>query len=228
MNLDDTLLPLILLGAGGHAKVLLSLIRALNLPLLGVVAPEFEGTELNEWRGVKVLSKNYLDDINPTDVSLVNAVGRRVGDNNSRERIFENFKAKGYYFPVLIHPHSYVDSSAHLKEGVQIMAGAIVQSDASIGQNVIINTRAVIEHDCTIEDHVHIAPGAVLCGNVYISKRAFVACGANLIQGIKVGEEAVIGAGASIVRDVASGQLALPAPMRYSSFTYETYSGNEK
>ncbi|WP_019217566.1 LbetaH domain-containing protein [Legionella tunisiensis] len=108
------------------------------------------------------------------------------------------------------------------------MAGAVIQADARIGNNVIINTRTAIDHDCVIEDHVHIAPGAVLCGNVYVGKRAFVASGATLIPGVKVGNDAVVGAGASIVRDVPPRQLVLPAFIRRTEFSLETYCGDEK
>lgn len=210
-------LPIILLGAGGHAKVLLSLIKALELPLLGVSAPELDSSGVDFWRGVKVLSKNDLNDMSPNTVALVNAIGRRVGDSNHRQKIFEKFKTQGYYFPALVHPWAYVDPTAILKEGAQIMAGSMIQADVCIGQNVIINTHALVDHDSVIEDHVHIAPGAVLCGNVHIAKGAFVACGASLSQGIHIGEDTVIGAGVSIVRDVASGQLVLPASLRYSN-----------
>lgn len=221
--------PLILLGAGGHAKVLLSLVRALDLPVLGVCAPELVNQGANFWRDIRVLGAgDDLNDFSPNDVALVNAVGRRVGDTNSRQRIFDAFKAKGYYFPVLVHPRACVDPDASLQEGAQIMAGAVIQADARIGNNVIINTRAAIDHDCVIEDHVHIAPGAVLCGNVHVGKRAFVASGATLIPGTKVGNDAVVGAGASIVRDVAPGQLVLPALIRRTEFSLETYCGDEK
>jgi sugar O-acyltransferase (sialic acid O-acetyltransferase NeuD family) len=227
MNLNnDRVKPLILLGAGGHAKVLLSLVRALDLPVLGVCAPELVNQEVSFWRDIRVLGTgDDLNDFSPDEIALVNALGRRVGDNHGRQRVFENFKAKGYYFPVLVHPQACVDKDASLQEGVQIMAGAVVCADVRIGNNVIVNTRAAIDHDCVIEEHVHIAPGAVLCGNVSIGKRAFIASGAILTPGVKIGENTVVGAGASIVRDVAPGQLILPALIRRTEFCLEAYCG---
>ena len=38
----------------------------------------------------------------------------------------------------------------------------------SVGGNVIINTGATVDHDCRIEDAVHIAPGCHLCGGVSV------------------------------------------------------------
>lgn len=204
----------ILIGAGGHAKVLFSLIKAVGLNVRGVCAPELVSQGITTWRGIEVIGSG--DDItafSPSNVYLINGVGKRVGDT-SRQRLFDEFKTKGYHFPSLIHPQAYVDETVELEEGAQVMAGAIIQADARIGRNVIINTHASIDHDCIVEEHVHVSPGAVLCGNVYVARCAFIASGACIIPGVKVGEEAVIGAGASIVRDVLPHEVVLPALIR--------------
>lgn len=206
--------PLILLGAGGHAKVLLSLINELSLPILGVSAPELVKEHKSTWRGLKVLGpEDKLIEFNKNDVHLVNGIGQLVNSNN-RRRLFEKFTQQGYYFPVLIHPRAYVDPTAILAEGVQVMAGAVIQADSFVGKNVIINTHVTVDHDCKIDDHIHIAAGATLCGNVYVSSDTFIATGSCIAPGINVGEGAVIGAGVSIVRDVASRQLVMPALVR--------------
>ena len=206
--------PIILLGAGGHAKVLLSLIRVMNLPIQGVCAPELEKQGMSSWRGVDVLNEDIiLNEFNMDVVTLVNGVGHLPGEKN-RQRLFDKFKNKEYFFQKLIHPQAYVDQTASLDEGAQVMAGAVIQADTCVGKNVMIDTHASIDHDCIIDEHVHIAPGAVLCGNVRVGKRAFIGSGAVLTQGITVGEAACIGAGASIVRDVSSRQLVLPAAVR--------------
>lgn len=204
-------MKLIILGAGGHAKVLLSLIQAAGLEVLGVSAPELLEQGIEHWRGIPVLNFAAHDLIAfpPEQVALVNGVGNQL----VRQKLFEKFKAQGYSFPVLIHPNAWVDASAKLSEGVQVMAGAVIQADACIGNNVIINTQASIDHDCVIEDHVHIAPGAILCGHVQVKQNAFIASGVTVITGICVGERAVAGAGASIVRDISPGHVILPAPV---------------
>lgn len=203
--------PVILLGAGGHAKVLLSLMRAAGFDVLGVTAPELMASGVAEWRGIPVLNlDDELTGLSPTDVALVNGVGAQ----QPRKRLFERFKVKGYDFPVLIHPTAWVDSLAMLDEGVQVMAGAIVQVDTRLGKNVIVNTNASVDHDCLIEDHVHIAPGASVCGHVRVKEGAFIASGASVVIGIEIGEYAVAGAGASIVRDIEPGTVVLPAAVR--------------
>ncbi|MDP3559068.1 MAG: acetyltransferase [Legionellaceae bacterium] len=207
--------PLILIGAGGHAKVLLGLIQSAGLHLLGVCAPELVEQGVDIWRGVPVLGAGKdLSIYSPAQVCLVNGVGRRIGDT-SRQCVFDQFKAQGYFFPALIHPSTYVDTSAILKEGAQVMAGAVIQADASIGENVIVNTSANVDHDCVVEAHVHIAPGAILCGNVRVCAGAFIAAGATLTQGVSIGKNVVVGAGATIVRDLFEQQVVLSAAIRH-------------
>lgn len=213
--------PLIMLGAGGHAKVLLSLAHILQLNVIGVCAPEFIEKGLKDWRGIEVLGDGYdLDGYDPTEFDLINGIGQRINDRK-RRLIFEKFKSYGYFFPALVHPSASVDSSAILQEGVQVMAGAVIQVDSYIGNNVIVNTGASIDHDCRVGDHVHIAPGAVLCGTVSIADDVFIATGSCLSSGIKVGERAIVGAGVSVVRDVDSNKLILPAAIRQTALNMD-------
>lgn len=204
---DD--LPLVMLGAGGHAKVLLSLVQAAGLSVFGVCDPELARQGCDRWRGVKVLGGDEsLDALDPAAVGLINGIGQLVG-STGRRRIFERLKAKGFRFPVLVHPAAWVDASAVLNEGVQVMAGAVIQADVIVGSNSIINTGASLDHDCCLGEHVHVAPGATLCGSVRVYDRAFIASGATAIQGLTVGEDAVVGAGAVLVRDLAARLILL-------------------
>ncbi len=206
-------LPLILLGAGGHAKVLLSLVRALSYELVGVCDPGLVEQGASHWRGLQVLgADDALERYAPDQVELVNGIGHVVA-GNLRQRVHESACARGFRFPALVHPSAWVDETVVLEEGVQVMAGAVLQPDVVIGCCSIVNTRAGIDHDCHIAAHVHIAPGAVLCGGVTIGQSTFVGSGSTIIQGITIGESALIGAGTVVVRDVpARGVLIGPSP----------------
>lgn len=209
--------PLILLGSGGHAKVLLALIRAAGLQIQGVCSPELAGEEGREWRGVAVLGGDEaLDRFDPQGTSLVNGVGQVVG-SVARRQLFERFAARGFVFPVLVHPAAWVDPNVQFGQGVQIMAGAVIQPDTSIGVATIVNTGASVDHDCRIGAHVHIAPGATLCGGVTICDNAFVASGATILPGCTVGEGAVVGAGAVLTRNLDAGMILLGQSPRLKS-----------
>lgn len=207
-------LPLVLLGAGGHAKVLLALARAAGLVVAGVCDPILYRENVGFWCGLPVLGGDeVLQAMSPQSHALVNALGPAAG-SDARRRLYERHREKGFVFPALIHPFCWVDPSVDLADGVQVMAGAVVQPDCIIGANTTINTRASVDHDCRIEAHVHIAPGATLCGGVTVAGGAYVGAGATIIQGLRVGSEAIVGAGTTCVRSVEAGAIVLGAGVR--------------
>jgi len=193
----------ILLGAGGHAKVVLSLARALGWAVIGVCDPALTaGRDQHQWRGVPVLGADAaLARVDAGTMALLNGIGQSPG-GNTRQRLFEEWSAKGFHFPVLIHPSASVDPSASLDEGAQIMAGAVIQADARVGRNTIVNTRACVDHDGLIGSHVHIAPGATLCGSVQVGDGAYIGAGATVVQGVHLGSRAFLTAGALLTRNL--------------------------
>lgn len=206
--------PLVILGAGGHATVLAELILAEGRQIIAVVSPEvvMDSSPLagiNWLTSDESLSATY----SPEQVELVNGLGAIPG-NDLHFRLFNYFSEQGYRFASVISPHAMVSKYAQLAEGVQIMAGAIVQTNASISMNSLINSGAIIEHDCCIGPHNHIAPGATLSGAVITESHVHVGTGANVIQAIKIGQEAVVGAGCTVVRDVPAKQVIVPARSR--------------
>lgn len=195
--------PLVLLGAGGHARVLAALAHAVGHPVLGVCDPKLATGAVSRWEGLDVLGNDgALDRLPPDRVALILGIGQ-LETGTLRERIYATWRARGYNFPALVHPTAWVAHGVVLGDGVQVMAGAIIQPGCKIGANSIVNTRAGIDHDCRIGRHVHIAPGATLCGTVTVEDGAFIGAGATVIQGLCIGTRAVVGAGATLARDLA-------------------------
>lgn len=202
-------IPFILLGAGGHAKVLLSLAHSLNLTLLGICDPNLAKQGVQLWRGVPVLGNDeVLANYSPDEVYMINGVGPAIG-RTTHQDIYEKMCRKGFSFPCLIHPQATVDPDAFIADGVQVMAGAVIQADSYIGENTLINTLSSIDHDCKIGSHVHVASGVSICGNVKIGGGALVAVGAVIAPGIIVGDNAIVGAGVALVRNLPPGQILL-------------------
>lgn len=205
--------PVIVLGAGGHGKVILDMLGVRRHKVLGITDTDVRkhGREI---QNVLVIG----DDVsilqwNPEDIFLANGIGS-IADTAFRYKVYNFFSDKGYEFISLVHPGAIIAKDVILGKGVQIMAGAIVQPSCSIGDNSIINSGAIIEHDCKIAEHVHIAPGCVLSGGVAIGANSHIGTGAVLIQGIHVGKECLIGAGAVVVKDVSDGQTVMGVPAR--------------
>lgn len=200
----DADLPLVILGAGGHAKVVHAIAVLTGRTLLGVCDPLLAAQGVTQWRGVPVLGGDAaLAQLNAQQVGLVNGIGQLPG-KSLREQLYLTQRQAGFRFPALVHPSAWVDVSVRLADGVQVMAGAMVQPDCVIGRNTVINTGASVDHDCIVGEHVHIAPGVTLCGNVVVDAGAFVGAGATVLPGVRIGAGALVGAGTCLRRPLTA------------------------
>lgn len=191
----------VLLGAGGHAKVVVDALRSQGIKIDGVVDPELAKAS-SFWRGLRVLGNDdWLIAQEPKEFILVNGVGSLPG-NSLRQRLFERFKSAGFEFLSVIHSSTTIGSDVTLGEGSHIMAGVVLQADSCIGSNTIINTGATVDHDCQIGKSVHIAPGVNVSGDVVIEDDVHVGTGSSVIQGVTIGKCSIVGAGAVVVQSV--------------------------
>lgn len=198
--------PIIMIGLGGHARVVAELIACLELPLVGVCGPEPE-KDFPEFAGLPRVADDELPQRFPAAQHGL-ALGIGGGSRPAGRRdIHQRLSGLGYDFPVLCHPSAVLSRHLTLGDGTQVMAGTVLQPGVSTGANVILNTGSQVDHDCTIAAHVHIAPGAVLCGGVTIGEAAFIGAGATLLPGVTVGDGAVVGAGVTVTRDVGNDQV---------------------
>lgn len=203
--------PIIVLGGGGHASVLIDLLLQQRRQILGVLAPDVN-YEREVLQGIQQFTCDCdISQFHPKEVELVNGIGSLPGDNGLRRRLFEEYYAKGYSFSSVIAENSYISKFANLKCGCQILPGAIIQAGAKIGVNTIINSGVIIEHDCDIGEHNHIAPGATLSGQVHTGNSVHIGTGANVIQCIRVGDNAIIGAGTVVTKPVLECQVLYAA-----------------
>ena len=195
-----------LIGAGGHAKVILALLEALGRKCLGIYDDNEQryGTTL---LGVPVIG-TVREIPDRCDISAVIA----IGDNATRKRIAEIFR--NICWATLIHPHSWVHGSVKIDKGSVVFAGAVVQPDTRIGKHSIVNTSASVDHDCQIGDFCHIAPGCHLAGGVHINNLTFIGVGAVVIPKISIASNTVVGAGASVVNDLAYSGTYIGVPAK--------------
>jgi len=198
--------PFIVLGAGGHAKVVIDMLETLDYIILGVSDQSF-AIGLSGALDVPLLGNDLvIMDMNPADIYLAMGIGS-IGNTINRIKIFDKFSAANFIFPALIHSSAVVSSHVCIGDGSQIMAGAVIQTHTSIGKNCIINTNASIDHDCEIANGVHIAPGSVLSGDVHVGNGVHIGTGAKIINSINIGDGAIIGAGAIVLKDVPAGTI---------------------
>lgn len=205
--------PVIIIGAGGHAKVVLDCLCAAGFDVLGLL-DERDALNGTSVLGHPVLGGDaYLASVDPTNIYLANGVGCGTTPN-ARRFIYEKFVAQNFEFVAFIHPKAIIGKEVSLGNGVQIMAGAIVNPGTTIGDNTIINSGAIVEHDCQIESHCHVAPGGTLAGAVVMETGSLVGTRANVLPAIRLGADCQVGAGASVIRDVPSTTTVVGVPAK--------------
>lgn len=205
--------PLLIIGAGGHAAVVADALLAYDERVLGFTDAAV-GRKGAQICGLPVLGDDgVLDEYSSRDLKLVNGIGG-VRGGTLRQRVQERLEARGWQFVTVRHPGSIVSAHSHVGSGAQLLAACVVQAGARIGKGAIVNTAAVIEHDCVLGDYVHAAPRATICGDVVVGSRSHIGAGAVICQGLRLGDDTVVGAGAVVVKDFAGGGLLVGVPAR--------------
>jgi len=195
-----------LIGAGGHAKVVVATARSAGFEVVGLYDdnPTLHGSSL---LGVPVLGG--ITDIDPeTAESFMLA----IGDNGTRRKLGNQLSHLPW--ATIIHQQAMVHESVRLSPGSIVFAGAVIQPEAEIGAHVIVNTGASVDHDCQIGDFAHLAPGVRLAGGIRVGDGAFVGMGSCVIPGKCIGAWSVVGAGTVITKDIHDRVLAFGVPAR--------------
>ncbi len=196
-------MSVLVVGGGGHAKVVIATLHALGHVAAGVLDDD-PATE-----GASVLGVPVVGSTDRLRTHVGPAV-LAVGSNGVRQRLAETYADTEWLS--LVHPRATVHSSVHLGLGTVVFAGAVVQPDVTVGQHVVVNTGATVDHDGHIDDFAHLAPGVHLSGGVTVGEGALLGVGACVAPGITVGAWGVVGAGAAVVRDLPPNVTSIGVP----------------
>jgi UDP-perosamine 4-acetyltransferase len=201
---------LVIVGAGGHAKVVVELFRAMGgFEILGLTDADPQARSV---MGVPVLGGDeQLPALRREGVGLAFPA---IGDNHLRARIGAQLKALGFALPNAISPGATISPSAVLGEGVAVMAGVVINAESRIGDFAIVNSGAVVDHDGRIGAAAHVGPGCALAGCVTLGERSLLGAGVSIIPGVSIGADAVVGAGAAVTCDLADRVVAVGVPAR--------------
>jgi sugar O-acyltransferase (sialic acid O-acetyltransferase NeuD family) len=205
---------IVILGAGGHGRVVLETARAAGLDVVGVL--DARADQLGpEVLGVPVLGGDDRLERATEEGATHYLLGvGHLGDASIRRRLVAAAQAAGLQPAVAVHPTAYVSPSAKLAPGTVVLPHAVVHTQARLGEHVIVNTAAIVEHDAQLEAHVHIATAAALAGDVRVGPDTLIGARAVVRQGIRIGAGCVIGAGAVVVKDVADRATVTGNPAR--------------
>lgn len=194
----------VVIGAGGHGKVIIATLRAAGYTVTGVFddSPKAAGSAI---LGVAV--KGPVTAAAATGLPAVIAIGQNDARMNIALRTPLTWLA-------VAHPSAVIDESVQFGAGSVALANSVIQPSTRVGSHVIVNTSASVDHDCSLGDYVHIAPGARIAGGVTIGEGALVGVGAAIAPECSIGSWSIIGAGAAVVRDIPPRSVALGVPAR--------------
>jgi UDP-perosamine 4-acetyltransferase len=205
-----TRLKVVVVGNGGHAKVVVSVLKLdPTIELVGVVGPSSSGPVA----GLPIVGD---DDDLPRLRKTIPGAFIAVGNNQRRDQLFAVAAQLGFELPSALHPRAVIDAGARVGLGVVAMAGAVVNTDSVIGDACILNTGSTVDHDCVIGRSVHVAPGTNLSGYVTVGDRALLGIGSTVGRGtpINIGADATVGAGSLVIEDVPPGVTVIGVPAR--------------
>lgn len=195
----------IIIGAGGHGKVIADIVLSAGNTLLGFLD---DGRLGQTCLGFPVLGK-IEDYVNYPQAEFVIAIGNAA----AREKIAGD--VTGVTWHTAIHPAAVISKlDVTIGEGTVIMAGAVVNPGAAIGRHCIVNTTAVVEHDNRIGDFVHVSVGAKLAGVVTVGKSTWIGVGAAVKNATTICGDCMIGAGAVVVKDIREPGTYVGVPAR--------------
>lgn len=202
-------IPVVIFGAGGHARVVLELLEEAGRGVRGFVADAPDVTTLlgypvQDWKDAIVDGSDWIV---------------AIGDNAVRRK-----KAAliGSAFQKVAHRSAYLSPRMSWGEGTVMMSGASIHTAAIVGRHCIVNTHASVDHDCVLGDYVHVAPHAALCGHVEVGEGTLIGAGAIVTPRVRIGRWTVIGAGAVIRSDIPDGVMVAGNPGRiFRTIPYE-------
>ncbi|NOZ53751.1 MAG: acetyltransferase [Gammaproteobacteria bacterium] len=201
---------LLIIGAGGHGKVIADTAELTNYwSLIVFLDDQYPAILKNaKWNVIDVIKRQEK---HMNDFSNI-AFG--IGDNKSRLELYATSTNGVNRFPTIIHPNATISSYADIGPGTVIFTNAVVNIGAKISDVCIINTGATVDHDCVLDKGVHVSPGAHLGGGVVVGECSWVGVGASVKHGVKIGKNVIVGAGAAVVSDVPDNATVVGVPAK--------------
>lgn len=210
--------PIVIVGAGGHGREVLQLIRDIDAtgaaPGWDCLGFLVDAAYLAQ-APATVGGLPVLGDLSWLAARPEVAVAVAIGAPAARRRMVRHIQAQGAHaFPVLVHPRAWIGANVTLGEGTLVCAGAMLTVDIRVGAHVHLNVASTLAHDDVLEDFVTLSPGVHLAGNVVLGQGAELGTGCAVIPRCTVGAWSVLGAGAVVTGAIEADCTAVGAPAR--------------
>lgn len=169
-----------ILGAGSQGRFVLDMLKELShFRVVGFFDDGYPS--VSPIQGCEVMGR-----IAAIHDSKVKHLVLGMGEPKVRRRLYEEFREAGKSFPAIVHPRSYVSSSAVLRDGVTIGPFATVLEGSVVGKGACLLSHVNVNQDVRLGSFSLVAAGAII-GNC-----AEVGDGCHIGMGARVPRKGVI------------------------------------
>lgn len=201
-------MKIIVIGAGGHTRTVVSILKEKNRKILIYDKPKYEGEKI---LGIDV---NNIDDLCNNAMINTTYFIISIGNNSKRHKYFEKYVQQGMLPINVISKHASIMEYVHMGSGNCIAPYSVLCPEVKIGSNNIVNTLALIEHEVTIGSNCHIAPKTCILGRVTIGNNVFVGANSTIKDKIKIVNNVVVGAGSVVTHEIKTPGIYAGIPAK--------------
>lgn len=141
-------------------------------------------------------------------------ISNTIGYNNRKFRkgIHEFLKDLQIPLATFVHPSSFVEKNAIIKEGVVVLTNCTIDINAQVNENVVLSSRCFVSHDVKIGSNTYCAPAVKLAGYSEVGECCFLGINTTVIDRVKIGDNVQTAAGSVIIKDVSSNVMVAGVP----------------
>lgn len=212
----DGLTPLVLLGAAGTARDVLSIIADINRQRERYRVEALLDDNPQLWKkdldGVRIAGP--LSEAGSfAGASLVNTLGS-PRNYAVRRLVGERLRAGGRRFESIVHPASVISARSRIGAGGIVYPQVVIMANVTLGEQVLLLANTVLNHDAAIGDYSIAASGVNLSGAVRVGASCYLGVASAVMHGVSIGDGALVGMGSVVRKDVAAATVVAGNPAR--------------
>ena len=199
-----------LLGASGHAKVIIDALHCQN-KYKKVYRDIFLLDDDESIIGEEILGHRVIGKISSCENYRGNHFVIAIGNNLIRKKIAEKYLLN---YMSVIHPLAVISEDALIQEGSVIMAGVVINPGTKVGRHCIVNTGVAVDHDCSLSDYVHLSPGVHLSGTVSVGEGTWIGTGSSVKNNVFIRDNVTIGVGGVVIKNIMEPGIYVGTPVQ--------------
>lgn len=216
--MDEQKTPVVILGAGGYAAMVLEILSARpDLAVIGCTDKALGLSERSLGDGVSLRilgDDDVLPDLLDKYPGLKGVLALGPDLMETRSQLAMRLSRLGIPALTAIHPRATVSRLAALGEGTVVGAGAIIAAGTTAGPHCALTLGASVDHDARLGHNVFVGQGARISSSVEVHDNVVVEMGASINSRVVIGESARVTGGAFVNTDVPDRAVVVGVPAR--------------